>query len=425
MDIKLKNGGVIKLMITKNKDMYEYFLGGRRVGVYDPKSMEEHILILQNTLGNELSNQIRDEINAMDKSNIPREAEENQKIQEYAEEIGVQKIRDIYTIEIPRTAKKEKGIEKEDKEKDNTEEKEEEIEKEQKGTTTKDVNIKQTIELSERANDLHDVKKWLGANIPPQFKKLAIIDSSNMTQMKDANGQSYQRNSTTYDLALVDKDGNVEPLRNYIPQLEQRDASGSNPISQKYQVDKDGEVEEDAILSEYEIAGRIIQIDNKEMGRIEVNIGREEHSGNDTLGTQLRDSNSIYATDTEVRRVMGEYEGNGVRNVDENLREIKQHEKQDPDCQKEHTYEDIDGEFDTISHGYMTEEYIVDEDGEKYTYDELASRWGKYVDGKPDKESIKEWLEDKRREDPEKTVKDLIEEGDEEYEDPRAPEQRI
>ena len=49
----------------------------------------------------------------------------------------------------------------------------------------------------------------------------------------------------------------------------------------------------------------------------------------------------------------------------------------------------------------------------------MATRWGKFVDGKPDKQSVKEWLEVKKKENPKKTVKDLIEDGDEEYEDPR------
>lgn len=401
--------------------MYEYYLGGRKVGVYDSKSMEEHILILQNTLGNELSAQIRDEINNISKVEIRKEAEETKHIQDYAKEIGVGRVRNIYAIGIPQRDKKENSIEKEESQKreetkaigENKKEETETIK-----TKATDVNIKQAIDLSERANDLYNVKKWIGGNIPPQFTKLVVVDSDSMTEIKGENGQTYQRNSTRYDLALLDKDDNIEPLRNYIPELEQRDASGSNPASQKYQVDKEGNVEKDAILSEYEIGGKIIQIDNKEMGRVEVNIGREEHSGNKTLGTQLRDSNSTYATDTDVRRVMGEYETNGVRNVDENLKEIAQHEKES-NSNKQHTYEDIDGELDTVSHGYMTEDYIVDEDGKKYTYADLATRWGKYVDGQPDKEDVKEWLEKKKKENPEKSIKDLIENGDEEYEDPR------
>ncbi|MCI8761021.1 MAG: hypothetical protein HFJ34_07970 [Clostridia bacterium] len=383
--------------------------------------MEENILILQNTLGNELGSQIKDQINSINISEIREEAKRTKKIQDYMQEMDVQKVRDIYSIDILQTDKKENSLKKED---DKREEKlDEQNDEKEKIKLTKtnvaDVSIKQAIDLSERANDLHDVKKWLGENIPSRFTKLVVVDSNSMTKMRGADGQSYQRNSTRYDLALLDKEGNIEPLRNYIPQLEQRDASGSNPTSQKYQVDKAGNVEKDAILSEYEIGGKIIQIDNKEMGRVEVNIGKEEHTGNETLGMQLRDSHSTYTIDTDVRRVMGEYEANGVRNVDENLKEIKTHNRQQPNCSKQPTYEDIDGDKNTTSHEHMTEEYIIDEDGKKYTYDQLATRWGKFVDGKPDKQSVKEWLEVKKKENPKKTVKDLIEDGDEEYEDPR------
>ena len=358
MDLKLKNLGTIKVMVRKNGHLYEYLIGGTKVGVYSPKSMEENILMLENTLDNELSNLIKDEINQLEKSQIQKEAEESRKIEGYAREIGVKKVKDIYTIEIVKE-------EKANKNKENGEEKGEKEEPQK--TSTTDVTIKQSIELSERANDLYNFRKWLGDKIPPEFTKVAVINSDDMSQMKDEKGQTYQRNATRYDLVLVDKENHVVPLRKYIPELEQRAASGSNPIEQKYQVNKKGEVKKDAILSEYEIAGKIIQIDNKEMGRVEVAIGKEEHTGKETIGMQVRDSNSIDTIDIETRKVMGEYERHGVRNVDENLKEIKEHETSKPKCEEKHTYQDINGEPDT-SHGYLTEEYVVDEEGEKINY---------------------------------------------------------
>lgn len=408
--------------------IYEYYLSGRRIGVYNPNCMKEHFLILQNTLGNELSHQIRDEINSFDKSEIQKEAEETKQVQDYARELGIEEIKNIYSIEIPPREEKQKATKKSETEKTTKNQKAEEGKTEEvKPIKTKvtDVNVKQAIELSERANDLQDMKKWLGGNIPPEFTKLVVIDSRDMSQMKGENGQNLSPNSTRYDLAIVDKENHIEPLKKYVPELEQRTASGNNPTAQKYQVNKEGKVEKDAILSEYEIGEKIVQIDNKEMGRVEVNIGKEEHTGKETLGAQVRDSNSIYATTTEMRSVMGEYEENGVRNVDENLKEIKQHENSKPECEKEHSYKDIDGDLDTVSHGYMTDEYIIDEKGNKYTYEELATRWGKYADDKLDKEGVKDWLEEQKEENPEITVEELIEKGDEENEDPRAPEQRM
>ncbi len=394
--------------------MYEYYLEGVKIGVYAPNNMRENILMLENTLENELSSQIRDEINSIDKSEIQKEAEETKQVEDYARKIGVNKVKNIHSIEIPR---------KEDDEKETDVNKDEKVK--QEAAKASEVNIKQSIELSERANDLYDFKKWLGGNIPPEFTKVVVIDSEDISQMKDENGKSYKRNSTRYDLALLDKNNNVEPLRKYIPQLQQRNASGNNPIEQKYQIDKDGKVERDAILSEYEIGEKIVQIDSKELGRVELNIGKEEHTGKETLGTQVRDSNAVYAVDTDVRRVMGEYERNGVRNVDANLEEIKKHDECKKSNEKEHTYEDIDGDESSVSHGYMTEDYVVDENGNKFTYDELATRWGNYDNGKPDAEAVKEWFEKQKQENSEMTIEEIIEKGDEEHEDPRAPEYLI
>lgn len=409
MDIQLKDGSKLKIMVTENNGLYEYYIKGIKIGVFSPKSMkDDNILILQNTLENELSGEIKGQINALDISEICEEAKETKAIQEYANKIGIEEVKDIYTVELPEE-KKSEDIKEKDEER----------------ITTSDVNIKQEVELSERANDMQDLRKWLGGNIPPEFTKVSVIDGSQMSKMKDENGEYYKNASTRYAVALVDKNNNVEPLQKYVPNLQQRAASGNNPMEEKYQVNKEGKVEKDAVLSEWELGNKIIQIDNKEMGRVEINIGQEEHDGNETLGTQLRDSNSIYTTSTEMRSVIGEYERNGEYVVDENLEEIKQHEKQKENCEEELTYEDIDGDLDTKSHEHITEEYVIDENGEKYTYKDLATRWGKYDEGKPDEEAVKEWFKAKKEQQPDKTVKELINDGDDEYEDPRSPEGRI
>lgn len=415
MDIQLKDGKKIKIMVTKNGELYEYYIKGIKIGVFAPQNMEENILFLENTLENELSSQIKDEINNIDRIKIYEESKETKAIQNYSKQIGIERVRDIYTIELP--GKQEESFTR-SKSLAKAKVREEKV-------TTKDVDIKQEVELSERADDMQDLKKWLGGNIPPEFTKVAVIDGDEMKKMTNEKGENYQNASTAYALVLVDKNNNVEPLQKYIPNLQQRSASGNNPTEQKYQVNKDGKVEKDAILSEWELGNKIIQIDNKEMGRVEVNIGQEEHEGNETLGTQLRDSNSVYTTSTEMRSVMGKYERNGEYVVDENLKEIKQHEKENSNCVEELTYEDIDGEPNTKSHEHITEEYVVDENGKKYTYKELATRWGKYdKNGKPDAESVKEWFKNKSEQDQEKTVNELIDDGDNEYEDPRAPEMR-
>ena len=409
MIVKLKDGQNARIRVAKDGDIYEYFVKDIKIGVYDPKVMEDNILILQNTLDNELSSQIKDQINSVSKEEIVKEAELNSKIQDYADELGVERIKDILILDLKEDENKDKTIDKNKNTKDDKSIVDKN--KETPRTTTKDVNVKQEISLTERANDMHDLKRWLGANIPPEYTKMAVIESSQMSQMKDENGQSYKNNSTRYSLALVDKDNNIVPLQKYIPNLRQRDAAGSNPVELKYQVDKDGNVERDAVLSEYEIGNKILQIDNKEMGRIEVNIGQEEHGGNETIGVQMRDSNSTFATDTETRQVIGEYESNGQYTVDENLEEAKQHSN----CDKM-TIEDIDGDPNTKSHNHI----------EQIDFDDLAIKWGFYKDGKPDAEKAKNTLKKEIKEQPNRNLKDLIENITEEMEeDYRGPENRM
>lgn len=392
MILQLENGEKVRVRVVKKGEIYEYFIKDKKIGVYDPKVMEDNILMLQNTIDNEISNQIKDQINSVDKEEIVEEAKLISRIEEYTKIIlGIEEVKDVLLVDLE--------DEKEEKENKKTDKKK----KEQKQTTTKDINVKQEINLSERANDMHDLRKWLGANIPPEFTKMAVIESSQMSKMKGENGNSYKNNSTRYSLALVDKNNNIVPLQKYVSNLKQRDASGNNPTALKYQVDKDGNVEKDAILSEYEIGNKVLQIDNKEMGRIEVNVGQEEHGGDETMGVQMRDSNSTFATDTQTRRVMGEYESNGVYTVDENLKEAEKHK----DCDNL-TREDIDGDSSTKSHNHLEE---------NIDYSKLAIKWGLYRDGVPDQEKAKELLEKEQKQNPNEEKEELIENITEEMEE--------
>lgn len=392
MILQLENGEKVRVRVAKKGEIYEYFIKDKKIGVYDPKVMEDNILMLQNTIDNKISNQIKDQINSVDKEEIAEEAKLISRIEEYTKIIlGIEEVKDVLLVDLE--------DEKEEKENKKTDQKK----KEKKQTTTKDINVKQEINLSERANDMHDLRKWLGANIPPEFTKMAVIESSQMSKMKDENGSSYKNNSTRYSLALVDKNNNIVPLQKYVSNLKQRDASGNNPTALKYQVDKDGNVEKDAILSEYEIGNKVLQIDNKEMGRIEVNVGQEEHGGNETMGVQMRDSNSTFATDTQTRRVMGEYESNGVYTVDENLKEAEKHK----DCDNL-TREDIDGDSSTKSYNHLEE---------NIDYSKLAIKWGLYRDGVPDQEKAKELLEKEQKQNPNEEKEELIENITEEMEE--------
>ena len=378
------NGKNIEVTVVKNpqnKNEYEYYIGNSQIGElntnivkYGNIIMRENSYIVealqklgvmeqdkaekQNTLENELSAQIKDKIDGLDREDIENAANETRKINKYIEETGIERsrIKEVRILELGdrKNNKNEKQKENSDKTTQQTNTLNQTT-KDENNNTTKNTNILQEIELSERANDMHDIRKWLGGKIPQNITKVGVIYSEEINKMKDENGKSYNRNSTRYSLIAISKDGKVEPLQKYIPELQQRSASGDNPIQEKYQVRDDGTVEKDSILSEYEIGNKIIQLDNKEMGRVEINIGKEARDSTETMGVQLRDSNTIYVPDTSTRSVIGEYEKEGEDTVEKNLEEIKAHDKEHEDCNKA-TEKDIDGDPSTKSEHVMAME---------------------------------------------------------------------
>jgi len=414
MRINLDDDKMVEVTIRRQAYMYSYFIGDKRIGVFDPNVMEDNILILNNTVDNELADKIKDSINKMTLGEIEEEAQETEKIYEYMRgKHDDEKIKGIRIIKLDNKDAKEEDKEKEENKEEADEKDEEEIkEVDNKGK----VDVKQTINLDERANDMHDMRKWLG--VPQDVAKIGVIESYQMSNLRDENGKSYEENSTRYSLVAIGKDGNVEPLSKYMPGLEQRDSSGNDPTRETYQVDNDGNVEKDAVLSEYQFGSKIIQIDNKETGRIEVNIGEEARNSTEAMGVKVRDSNTYFATDRSTRSVIGEYEENGENTVEENIEEADAHKRIDPEY-KELNEEDIDGNMATSSHLH---DRVVLESGEEITFEELATRWGLYEDGKPDAEHAREKYMEKQQEDLEAGPDEIIEELDEEYEDPRLQE---
>ena len=414
MRINLDDDKMVEVTIRRQAYMYSYFIGDKRIGVFDPNVMEDNILILNNTVDNELADKIKDSINKMTLGEIEEEAQETEKIYEYMrEKHDDEKIKDIRIIKLDDEKVKEEDKEKEESKEEADEKDEEEIkEVDNKGK----VDVKQTIDLDERANDMHDMRKWLGVH--QDVAKIGVIESYQMSNLRDENGKSYEENSTRYSLVAIGKDGNVEPLSKYMPGLEQRDSSGNDPTRETYQVDNDGNVEKDAVLSEYQFGSKIIQIDNKETGRIEVNIGEEARNSTEAMGVKVRDSNTYFATDRSTRSVIGEYEENGENTVEENIEEADAHKRIDPEY-KELNEEDIDGNMATSSHLH---DRVVLESGEEITFEELATRWGLYEDGRPDAEHAREKYMEKQQEDLEAGPDEIIEELDEEYEDPRLQE---
>lgn len=361
MKINLDGKLIEVTVFERRKNNYEYYIGSVQIGEIDTNiSKYENIIIRENsivlalqklgvierqekerrnTLENELSAKIKDQIDSKRIEDIKKESEETKNINEYIKEIGLQreKIKDIKILELNKKEEKKENFQKQTA-----------LEEKKEETTTKEIHVKQEIELDERANDMHSIRKWLENRVPYNIAKIGVIESYQMNKIKDENGKSYDNETTRYSLIAISKDGKVEPLKKYIPELQQRSASGNDPIPQKYQVRDDGSVDKDSVLSEYEIGDKIIQLDNKEMGRIEMNIGEEARNSTKTIGFQLRDSNTIYVPDTSQRSVIGEYESKGEDTVEEGLKEIEPHDN----CQ-EKDERDIDGDPDTSSHEHI------------------------------------------------------------------------
>lgn len=371
MKVDLDGKKIEVTVFEHRKNNYEYFIGNVQIGEIDTNIVKYDNIIMrknsivkalekmgvlekdqqekQNTLENELSAKIKDQIDNLSREEIRKSAKETQGIDRYIEENNIprKQIKDVRILELHRNKEDSENKKKQQKTEIKKHQKQE-VEK----TTTKDINVKQELDLDERANDMHSIRKWLGGQVPHDIEKIGVIEADQMDEMKNEKGQKYKNLTTRYSLVAIGKDGTVEPLQKYIPELRQREASGNNPIPQKYQVRDDGSVVKDSILSEFEIGDKIIQIDNKEMGRIEVNIGEEARNSTETMGVQLRDSNTIFVTDTSQRSVIGEYEQEGEDTVELNLKEIKAHDKQNPNCEKTDE-RDIDGDPDTKSHEHV------------------------------------------------------------------------
>ena len=91
MRITLENEENITITVirsTKNNDLLEYYVGDEKIGVLETDVMSDNILILQNTLENELLTQIKDYINRLPREEIEREGDLTRNLDTYLKEFG-------------------------------------------------------------------------------------------------------------------------------------------------------------------------------------------------------------------------------------------------------------------------------------------------------------------------------------------------
>lgn len=376
--------GSIEVTVSQNSNgTYVYSIGNTVIGLYNPKVMkDEKIVIRSKTLKDEIASQIKDTIDGMDKNEIEKESQETKKIYTYMKEIG-ERGDNIRIVKINLNEQEKNKDNKEKKENKKQEDEEKSNLEGKKVATTKDVNIKQEIDINEKANDMEDIAQWLGGKLPKDIQKIGVIESTDMSKMQDENGKDYKNGSTRYSLVAINAKGEVEPLSKYIPQLKQRDTAGNNPTEKSVQVRADGKVEKDAVFSEYEIGEKVIQIDKKK-GRVETFIGQEERGGNETLTRQAPDENTNFPKKNEG--VLDKYPEKGEDAVRDDLDEYRQHEK--AECENDLTYKDVDGDPNTKSHDHfeeMADRIIADDEiSEVYNREDVMKTLEKLSEENPE-----------------------------------------
>ena len=161
--------------------------------------------------------------------------------------------------------------------------------------------------------------------------------------------------------------------------------------------------------TETEVEGTFA-IKNGKYGEIKVyhsprkTIGGKEIEGNKSLDRELETDN-IWEIKKEERDLAEEY-GDGYRSVEEGYQEIKSHEDnlgRIIDQDKMRT-KDIDGDINTRSQ-------------ENIDYNALAVKWGYYREGEPNADRAKEIFDEKRKQNPKKATKEIIEMVTEELEE--------
>ena len=452
-----------ELLLKKEKQNYKlYYLN--LIGVYAPKIAGNIIIFKENTLENEKSSNAKDD---MQKNQIS--PTEKEKLEKFLEEIKVieiiQKIKlqerniaertnynkTIKENEPRKTQEKKQTISKNEKENIKIQQKQE-----KQRNKLKDINIKQEVKMDTRVTDMKNLHQVLQKDkaIPKldyndKASKMGIVESDDLKKLKNEKGQKEKGHSSRYEAVVITKQGTIKNMN-----LENDKQEGTNPLEKNYQVKQNEEIQKGDVLTRLKAGEGTISIEKGKYGEVEVyhsprkTLGGKNIEGNKSLDRQLETStskNPIKGTDidlniktnikyeiTNLKRKIGindietlklaqEY-NDGYRSVERGYQEIEKHYRKNPHCEEKPTVKDIDGDENTKSHTHETEEYVELSTGEKVTYNQLATRWGLYKDGKPDASYVKEKFKNKQQED--KKTEDVIEELDEEYEDPRNQQRR-
>ena len=152
-------------------------------------------------------------------------------------------------------------------------------------------------------------------------------------------------------------------------------------------------------------------VKNGEYGEIKVyhsprkTLGGNGIEGNKSLDRELETDN-VWEMKKNERDLAGEFE-DGYRSVEEGYQEANKHKNENDKIEdKDLTIDDVDGEKNTKSHVH-----------DNVNYEVLASKWGYYKEGQPNIEKAKELFEEKRKQNPQKETKEIVDMVTEELEE--------
>lgn len=404
--LKIK-GKVVGLYLVDEGDIAKYYLDTTEIGIYTKKIRENNIRFKENTIENELTKQIKDVVQSIDLNkkeiSLREEQEKQKKLIEKALGLNIERqITKIATLDL-----KQKVYDKEEKKENNKVLKQMQNFKffeKKRQNTIKDVNIKQEMDTKDKMTDMKTLGQVLQKNgkLPniegKKFTKIGIIESDERDNLLNEKGEKEKVNTTRYSFVAIANDGTVVPM-----DLEQDHAEGNNPRETNYQVSQNGQIKKDDVLSRYKIGEGTLAVKNGNYGEIKVyhsprkTIGGKDIEGNKSLDREL-ETNNVWEIKKNERDLAGEYE-DGYRSVEEGYQEARKHEEKNGDIKKNDKIEidDIDGEKNTKSHVH-----------DQVNYDELATKWGYYKDGEPNSQKAKEIFEQKRKENPKKETKEII-----------------
>ena len=402
------NGEEKELHVEKDGELYKYVLGTEIIGAYDPDVMADTLIVFrENTLGNELSGQIREEGTQINETEgkeeiLKTDQEKEQEENVYDRQMGYQSTIGDKKSE---STKKKSSKEPDAKKKDAKQEESVRGKKSKVENTTADIHIKQEVDMDTMVTDFDS----LGEKLEKAGKikggdekggKLGIIESDELDNLRDENGKPLEGHSSRYEAVVItDKTGkDGKPIVRALD-LENDTQDGTNPEKENYQVsqNKNRNPKKGDVLTRLQVQGEeTIGIEKGQYGEVEVyhsqdkTIGGNGVEGNKSLDKQLETSNSknpVEGMDEETQKLSQEYQ-DGYRSVEASYQEAKQHENAQEEPCEEMQQEDMDGNPNTSKHNHvddtvallMKNEQIADKFTEREVREMVERAWDKKED---------------------------------------------